>query len=35
MGARWADLRTLAVAERVESLVDFSCAPALAEGPAR
>jgi Asp-tRNA(Asn)/Glu-tRNA(Gln) amidotransferase A subunit family amidase len=33
MGPRWADLRTLAVAERVESLTGFEPAPALAAGP--
>jgi Asp-tRNA(Asn)/Glu-tRNA(Gln) amidotransferase A subunit family amidase len=34
MGPRWTDLRTLAVAERLEALTAFELAPALAEGPA-
>jgi Asp-tRNA(Asn)/Glu-tRNA(Gln) amidotransferase A subunit family amidase len=33
MGPRWADLRTLAVAERVEALVGFELVPASAVGP--
>jgi Asp-tRNA(Asn)/Glu-tRNA(Gln) amidotransferase A subunit family amidase len=33
MGPRWADLRTLAVAARLESLGDFELRPALAGGP--
>jgi len=33
MGPRWADLRTLAVAARLESLIDFGLQPALADGP--
>jgi Asp-tRNA(Asn)/Glu-tRNA(Gln) amidotransferase A subunit family amidase len=33
MGPRWADLRTLAVAERLEALIGFDLAPALATGP--
>ena len=33
MGPRWADLRTLAVAARVEALVGFDLAPARASGP--
>jgi Asp-tRNA(Asn)/Glu-tRNA(Gln) amidotransferase A subunit family amidase len=33
MGPRWADLRTLAVAERVEALVGFELVPASADGP--
>jgi Asp-tRNA(Asn)/Glu-tRNA(Gln) amidotransferase A subunit family amidase len=32
MGPRWADLRTLAVAERVEALVGFDLAPAATVG---
>ncbi len=35
MGPRWADLRTLAVAARVEALVGFDLAPARAGGPPR
>jgi Asp-tRNA(Asn)/Glu-tRNA(Gln) amidotransferase A subunit family amidase len=34
MGPRWADLRTLAVAERVEALVGFELTPAATPGPA-
>ncbi len=33
MGPRWADLSTLAVAARLESLIDFELQPALADGP--
>jgi len=33
MGPRWADLRTLAVAGRIEALTAFEPTPALAEGP--
>jgi Asp-tRNA(Asn)/Glu-tRNA(Gln) amidotransferase A subunit family amidase len=33
MGPRWADLRTLAVASRVEALVGFECTPALTPAP--
>jgi Asp-tRNA(Asn)/Glu-tRNA(Gln) amidotransferase A subunit family amidase len=33
MGPRWSDLRTLAVAGRVEAVVGFELAPALASGP--
>jgi Asp-tRNA(Asn)/Glu-tRNA(Gln) amidotransferase A subunit family amidase len=33
MGPRWADLRTLAVAGRLESLIDFELRPAVADGP--
>ncbi len=33
MGPRWADLRTLAVAARLEALIGFEPAPALADGP--
>jgi hypothetical protein len=32
-GPRWADLRTLAVAARVEALLDFDLAPARADRP--
>jgi Asp-tRNA(Asn)/Glu-tRNA(Gln) amidotransferase A subunit family amidase len=35
MGPRWSDLRTLAVAARIERLVEFELAPALASGPGR
>jgi Asp-tRNA(Asn)/Glu-tRNA(Gln) amidotransferase A subunit family amidase len=35
MGPRWADLRTLAVAARLESLTGFELSPALADGPPR
>ena len=35
IGPRWADLRTLAVAGRVEALVDFELEPAEANGPPR
>jgi len=33
MGPRWGDLRTLAVAARVEALLDFDLAPARADRP--
>ena len=33
MGPRWADLRTLAVAARLESLTGFELRPARADGP--
>jgi Asp-tRNA(Asn)/Glu-tRNA(Gln) amidotransferase A subunit family amidase len=33
LGPRWADLRTLAVAERIEALIDFELAPGLVDGP--
>jgi len=33
MGPRWTDLRTLAVAARLESLTDFELRPARADGP--
>jgi Asp-tRNA(Asn)/Glu-tRNA(Gln) amidotransferase A subunit family amidase len=33
IGPRWADLRTLAVAGRIETLLAFELAPARAEGP--
>jgi Asp-tRNA(Asn)/Glu-tRNA(Gln) amidotransferase A subunit family amidase len=33
MGPRWADLRTLAVAERMEALVGFEGSPSSADGP--
>jgi Asp-tRNA(Asn)/Glu-tRNA(Gln) amidotransferase A subunit family amidase len=33
MGPRWADLRTLAVAARVEALVPFELSPSLADRP--
>jgi Asp-tRNA(Asn)/Glu-tRNA(Gln) amidotransferase A subunit family amidase len=33
IGPRWADLRTLAVAGRIEALLAFELAPARAEGP--
>jgi Asp-tRNA(Asn)/Glu-tRNA(Gln) amidotransferase A subunit family amidase len=33
MGPRWADLRTLAVAGRVEELLEFECTPASAAPP--
>jgi Asp-tRNA(Asn)/Glu-tRNA(Gln) amidotransferase A subunit family amidase len=35
MGPRWADLRTLAVAARVEALTGFVLEPAIAPGPVR
>jgi Asp-tRNA(Asn)/Glu-tRNA(Gln) amidotransferase A subunit family amidase len=35
MGPRWADLRTLAVAARIEALVAFECSPTLTDGPTR
>jgi Asp-tRNA(Asn)/Glu-tRNA(Gln) amidotransferase A subunit family amidase len=35
MGPRWADLRTLAVAARIETLTGFELSPALADGPPR
>jgi Asp-tRNA(Asn)/Glu-tRNA(Gln) amidotransferase A subunit family amidase len=33
IGPRWADLRTLAVAARVEAVTGFELVPALADGP--
>ena len=33
MGPRWADLRTLAVAARIEALVGFERPPSSADGP--